>query len=494
MIATFNQRSTHREKTFRESISFKLERLKKGKKIRLLDLFSGCGGLSLGFHQNDYQIVGAIELDKDAVTSHALNFHSNDDFFDGHSKPRDIKKTNPAKLFKEFGLEGEVGEQIDIIVGGPPCQAFTRVGRAKLRETRGDSNAFLNDSRSQLYKRYLEYVRILKPVAILMENVPDVLNYGGVNICDLVCNDLAKQGYKCRYTLLNTVYYGVPQMRERMFLIAVHKTVQNEISFPAPTHYINLPAGYHGSRNVALKHINVRSNPYYIPPPLPNKSLTKAVTVKQALGDLPILADHLSNNRKRRTPDLKKAMTYSRKKGCNDYQRLMRNGSRADDTVTGNAIRNLPRDYQLFSKMNPGDQYPQALRLAKHIFGMRLKKEEKLLGKPIHKSSSRYKALLKEIVPPYDESKFPNKWRKMEPDKPSRTLMAHLGKDSYSHIHYDNSQARTISVREAARLQSFPDVFQFYGSMNAAFRQIGNAVPPLMAERIAAVIKQLLVS
>jgi DNA (cytosine-5)-methyltransferase 1 len=92
------------------------------------------------------------------------------------------------------------------------------------------------------------------------------------------------------------------------------------------------------------------------------------------------------------------------------------------------------------------------------------------------------------FIPPYDPAKFPNKWRKMEPDKPARTLMAHLGKDSYSHIHYDSEQARTISVREAARLQSFPDGFRFSGTMNPAFRQIGNAVPPLLSVAIASSI------
>src|SRR6185503_18510053 len=84
--------------------------------------------------------------------------------------------------------------------------------------------------------------------------------------------------------------------------------------------------------------------------------------------------------------------------------------------------------------------------------------------------------LRKTYVPPYDPSKFPNKWRKMEPNLPARTLMAHLGKDSYSHIHYDSDQARTISVREAARLQSFPDGFVLRGTMNPALKQIGNAV------------------
>jgi DNA (cytosine-5)-methyltransferase 1 len=97
-----------------------------------------------------------------------------------------------------------------------------------------------------------------------------------------------------------------------------------------------------------------------------------------------------------------------------------------------------------------------------------------------------------EYVPPYDPGKFPNKWRKMEPDMPARTLMAHLGKDSYSHIHYDSAQARTISVREGARLQSFPDGFVFQGPMNPAFRQVGNAVPPLMAKAVAEMMMEQL--
>src|SRR5207248_6889734 len=118
------------------------------------------------------------------------------------------------------------------------------------------------------------------------------------------------------------------------------------------------------------------------------------------------------------------------------------------------------------------------------LFGRRLAQLERL-GQPIAKGSAAYRRLRDSIVPPYDPAKFPNKWRKMEPDRPARTLMAHLGKDSYSHIHYDSKQARTISVREAARLQSFPDGFSFCGTMNPAFRQIGNAVPPLMAKAIA---------
>jgi DNA (cytosine-5)-methyltransferase 1 len=133
--------------------------------------------------------------------------------------------------------------------------------------------------------------------------------------------------------------------------------------------------------------------------------------------------------------------------------------------------------------MNPGDQYPEAYQHALALFQETLACYSS--GKTPRPGSKTYERLMRQIVPPYDNGKFPNKWRKMEADLPARTLMAHLGKDSYSHIHYDSDQARTISVREAARLQSFPDGFVFVGTMNPAFRQIGNAVPPLLAKAIA---------
>jgi DNA (cytosine-5)-methyltransferase 1 len=142
------------------------------------------------------------------------------------------------------------------------------------------------------------------------------------------------------------------------------------------------------------------------------------------------------------------------------------------------------RDYRLFARLQPGDQYPQAHALAEKLFGAFLR-SEKRKGREVREGSAEYRRLREEYVPPYDPSKFPNKWRKMEADQPARTLMAHLGKDSYSHIHYDSEQARVISVREAARLQSFPDGFVFKGTMNPAFRQIGNSVPPLLSFAVA---------
>jgi DNA (cytosine-5)-methyltransferase 1 len=284
------------EQIFRD----KIERYNNNNSLRVLDLFSGCGGLSLGFQKAGFDLVAAIELDREAICTHAANFHKTSEKFQFHSLPRDILETQPGVIFKDLGLSGCIDKQIDIIIGGPPCQAFTRIGRAKLREIGNDASAFLNDSRSMLYKRYLDYVKALKPMAILMENVPDILNYGGINIADNVCEDLSKLGYNCSYTLLNSVYYGVPQMRERMFLIGIHQSVNKKISFPAPTHYAELPIGYHGSRNVALKTIvKGDSHKFYRPAPIPESSLKPAVTALDALSDLPSIKGHLSGTLKR---------------------------------------------------------------------------------------------------------------------------------------------------------------------------------------------------
>jgi DNA (cytosine-5)-methyltransferase 1 len=168
-------------------------------------------------------------------------------------------------------------------------------------------------------------------------------------------------------------------------------------------------------------------------------------------------------------------------------------GFESSDVLLDHVIRYLPRDYPLFARMKPGDQYPEAYRHAVNMFNERLDGLARQ-GVEIKRGSKEYQALFDSIVPPYDVGKFPNKWRKMWRNQPARTLMAHLGKDSYSHIHYDSRQARTISVREAARLQSFPDGFSFSGTMNPAFRQIGNAVPPLLARAVASQIMETLMA
>lgn len=472
-------------------IAQKIARISAGGKPRVLDLFSGCGGLSLGFHASGFAIDAAIEFDPDAARSHGLNFHGGDP---RHSVARDIITTHPEDLAAELEL-GPVDSAFDVIVGGPPCQAFARVGRPKLREIDAHPQAFRHDPRARLYQEYLRYVEAFRPLAVLIENVPDVLNHGGQNIAEEICEVLEQKGYVCGYTLLNAAFFGVPQMRERMFLIALRRELNQKVSFPEPTHWAVLPPGYEGSRSVALKVLNglFSDSHDYHEPAAAKPDLPAAVTAEQALHDLPpIFARQqlAAGTLKRGARRFDESIAYPKLRTLSAYARLMRSwpGFEAPaDGLRDHVIRYLPRDYPLFARLNPGDQYPEAYRHAMAMLEERIQ-QLRQRGQIVREGSEEYDRLRDAIVPPYDVSKFPNKWRKMWRDQPARTLMAHLGKDSYSHIHYDSEQARTISVREAARLQSFPDGFVFSGTMNPAFRQIGNAVPPLMARALGQII------
>ncbi|HJW28864.1 MAG TPA: DNA cytosine methyltransferase, partial [Saprospiraceae bacterium] len=354
--------------------------------------------------------------------------------------------------------------------------------------------AFRHDPRSRLYIDYLDYVEACAPLAVVMENVPDMLNHGGHNIAGEVCEVLSSRNYVCGYTLLNAAFYGVPQMRERMFLIAIHRTIADSVVLPSPTHWITLPSGYEGSRAVALKLLANSDahgvDAYYRPAPEATQDLMPAVTAEQALVDLPPIDARTllaSGALKRGARRFDQPTPYNGASRQTEYSRLMRGwtGFEGKEAILDHVIRYLPRDYELFARLNPGDQYPQAFQHAETMFQEALEKIYMTTGTRISKGSKAWNLLWDKIVPPYDPGKFPNKWRKMEANQPARTLLAHLGKDGYSHIHYDSSQARTISVREAARLQSFPDGFVFCGTMNPAFRQIGNAVPPLLGKAVA---------
>lgn len=472
-----------------QTVRAKEARYKSGKRLRVLDLFAGCGGMSLGFQAAGFEISAALEVDKAAAETHAANFHDSDS---KHSTARDITETRASQFVAHLGL-GKPSSAFDVIIGGPPCQAFARVGRSKLREVADHPEAFRHDPRARLYSEYLEYVEECAPLAIVMENVPDMLNHAGHNLADEICEVLDHRGYDCQYTLLNAAFYGVPQMRERMFLVATHKLLNARFAFPEPQNWIQLPRGYEGSRSVALRTLgdlfSRQSARWYRETPKSNEGLPNAISARQAIGDLPpifareaLAAGHL----KRGTRRLDERLPYGGDTLASKYATKMRNwrGFRGNPILQDHVIRYLPRDYKLFARLPNGCQYPEAHLVATRMFEEQLALRAKE-GEYIEPDSDAWHELRSEFVPPYDPGKFPNKWRKMEADKPSRTLMAHLGKDSYSHIHYDSDQARTISIREAARLQSFPDGFRFCGTMNPAFRQIGNAVPPLMSKAIA---------
>jgi DNA (cytosine-5)-methyltransferase 1 len=442
------------------------------------DLFCGAGGFSLGFHAAGCRIIAAADADGTAAETYRRNF--------GLLQPGHPPHVPENGDLEGLDLDSLVGDQRpDIVIGGPPCQAFSRLGRAKLNSL--SDEGFKGDPRNVLYRRFLAAVRRWRPHAFVMENVPGMLSVGGVNYADLVCSELVATGYHTGYALLNSVWYGVPQFRERIFFIGTREDLGLRPAAPATMFETDLPEGYSRALREAprwlpfggewdrdLGRLAVACTPREAP----------AVSVREALDDLPVLTDHLTTARRARG-DFRRHLAY-RSAPPSWYAALMRGwpGFPSPAGVEDHAIRRTPRDYETFRRMKPGDRFPEALAIACAVRDEELGRVRST-GTAPDPGTPEWDEFEARFVPPYDEHDFPDKWRKLIPDRPSWTVPAHLARDSYSHIHHDGAQARMISIREAARLQSFPDAFLFAGNMGDCFQQIGNAVPPLLAWAIA---------
>ncbi len=479
-------------------IKQKLKRLRNGASPKILDIFSGCGGLSVGLKLAGFTPVGGLDIDAGAMDSWWYNLRP--DLAGGlKAAPSfDITAIDPTDFFNRLSIPKE-DRSIDVLCGGPPCQAYSRIGKAKLRSL-GGAKADLEDARGELYQEFLRFVRVLQPLVILMENVPDSLNYGGRSIPDEVCEALSgrKYGYRANWTILNAARYGVPQFRERVILLAFHESLGIDPSFPSPTNSIKESSNTR-KRTKGLspndgKKADQAVGRFYIAPGVPKGSVPEAITVEEALGDLPRICalDSLKSNRPPGSADLAQILPYAAVETEIPYQRLMRHwpGFETRKWVSGNMVRNTARDFPIFARMVEGDKYPEALKIAESLLLDRIKAEEAKLGRKLTKPELKKARSL--TVPPYSDDKFEEKWLMLHRNRPSHTVVAHLQRDTYSHIHYDVSQARAISVREAARLQSFPDGFRFHGAIGNAFEQIGNAVPPLVAASIGTHIAGLM--
>lgn len=363
----------------------------------VLDLFCGAGGMSLGFALAGYHIGLGIEKWEPAARTHAANFG-------GACHVADITTiTDPGALLDVCGLD-----RVDVIIGGPPCQGFSRVGRGKLRSVHNDPT-FLHDPRNQYYREFIRFIEVLQPYYFVMENVPEIETYhdGEDMLLDKAARLLAAAGYDQRdRLLLHAHHYGVPQTRKRLFFIG------NRVGLP-----VRWPDRFH---------------------------LDSPLTVWDAISDLPIVAH---NHRHDEIP-------YVARQPLNHYQNLMR--ETAGDVLFNHQTRwHNPSDLEAFALMPLGGKYVNL--------------------------PADYKR--------YRDDIFKDKYRKLYRDQPSWTIEAHIGRDTYRHIYPSISgepePPRTISVREAARLQSFPDRFRFEGAFTLQFSQVGNAVPPLLARAIA---------
>jgi len=441
----------------------------------IIDLFSGCGGLSWGFKEERFPFAGCIDSNEEAIRT--LRANTSTHVLKGALfEAADIAVCDLAKY-------ASASHRGSIVIGGPPCQAYSRVGRGKLRSL-GHHRHHLKDSRGRLYEEFLNFALGLDARAIVMENVLDSVSYGGENIPDAICEDLGECGYKAGWSVLNSADFGVPQVRERVILIAIRGDQGFFPKWPMPTH--RPLSGYHAGTLGQLKAVIKGSSEHFIDPLGWEDALSGWVTVKEALDDLPVLRKNAKETYPLRR--INEELPY-RTEPTNPFQRSMRSSNSSWKGTTGHIYRNTARDFEIFDRMLPGQNYIDASRIAEQLLAAACVRNgiDPVLNK------TAYEHLRKKIVPPYNREKFDDKWKRLDPERPSRTVVAHLGVDTYSHIH--PFEPRGISIREAARLQSFPDDFLFWGSTGDAFKQIGNAVPPLLSQAIARTLsKQFLLN
>ena len=395
--------------------------------LTFIDLFGAPGGMSRGFQMAGFKPLGMLDIFEDGINTYRKNFPK---VPDKNAVLADASKPNIIKYFeKETGLKPG---DIDVIVGGPPCQGFSTVGRVMIgslvkkgkRTGRSKNPRFIDDPRNNLYKSFVKFVKHFKPKAVVMENVPGMMSYKDGDIASQIQADLIGTGYdNTKYDVINAENFGVPQKRTRIIFLGTRNG--KDISFPVPTH-LELGNGQ--------KTLDDTSAP---------------VTVSEAFGDLPKLSRPEKGVAVQDNP-----MKYA-SAPKNEFQEIMRNGS---DILHNHITRwHRKNDVTIFRTMKQGARWKDLPD-----------KYRKLIG--------------------YDDNSFNDKWKRLVMDEPSWTVVAHLQKDGYMYIH--PTENRTVSVREAARLQSFPDSFIFTGSRGSQFKQIGNAVPPLFAMAIAESVKK----
>lgn len=410
--------------------------------LNYIDLFAGAGGLSEGFTACGYHPIAHVEMDTDACMTlrtreayYHLKSNGQEELFKQYLKgnirreelysyiPDEVLNTvinmtmseeTMPQLFKSINklIKNQKVSQVDLIVGGPPCQAYSLVGRA----VKGEK--MKNDPRNYLYKLYLQVLERYKPKMFVFENVPGLLNANNGKYFADMKMAFEKAGYNLKYDVLNAKDFGVLQSRQRVILIGWKKTLG--MQYPA---FEQIKSNY---------------------------------KVKDLLLDLPKIKPGEENN-------------CYRSKKINKY--LSETGIRKKgDVLTWHIARpNIERDRKIYRKA--------------------------ITAWDKEKRRIKYTELPEELKTHQNTTAFLDRFKVVASDlQSSHTMMAHISKDGHYFIHPDYEQARSISVREAARIQSFPDDYYFEGARTAAFRQIGNAVPPLMAKGIAEKLKEQLES
>jgi DNA (cytosine-5)-methyltransferase 1 len=415
-----------------------------------IDLFAGCGGLSEGFYRQGFHALAHVEIDPAACRTLRTRMR--------HYGYRDVEAAvlemdiTGGDVIKRIG-EAVRGREVDLVIGGPPCQAYSSLGRAK------DENGMQDDPRNYLFESYVRILNYYKPKFFVFENVTGMLN-AKVN-GELIVNRIVAalgENYKVKFDprmmVLNSVNYGVPQVRKRVIIMGVRRDVclepEDLYGGIVKTHYGPEEEADHEDDGACRRGAKALDKGGMVVGRGLKAGVKRYVTVRDAIGELPALR-----------PGGGEPIVPFESKRDNEFLQRIR---REDDKVL--------RDHVARNHNGLDVERYKAMSANHWTFQELLEKRPDLRHE-------------KQRV-------FGNSYVVQWWDLPSKTIIAHLYKDGNQFIHPDSSQGRTFTVREAARLQSFPDDFIFEGPRTEQFKQVGNAVPPLFAEAIAKCLKEKL--
>ncbi|MBP6237481.1 MAG: DNA cytosine methyltransferase [Saprospiraceae bacterium] len=408
------------------------------KTLNYIDLFAGAGGLSEGFIRQGFTPVAHVEMNKEAcdtirtrIAYHYLNETNNLDKYYAYLKNdidrNELWKSVPGQLMTSV-INDEINEKtiddifkkidtqlsnqkVDLIIGGPPCQAYSLVGRSR------DPNRMEGDKRNFLFRHYAEFLVKYKPKYFVFENVLGLKSAGNQVYLKEMLALFGEIGYSTEYDVLNSEAYGVLQKRRRVIIIG--RKGKSKFSFPAL------------------------------------KTLDNKWQIKNDLfSDLPELKPGQNMPIAYYTSEINQYLEKTQIRNCIPF------------TTQHITRQHNDRDLEIYS-----------IAIDKW-----LNKKERL----------KYNDLPDRLQSHKNTEAFLDRYKVVDPEGHSHTVVAHISKDGHYYIYPDKDQVRSISVREAARIQSFPDNYFFEGGRTAAFKQIGNAVPPLMAQAIAKKINELL--